>query len=62
MVVDCIKPMDLSLFALSEVYAQPSTEEQGRDTEWVKLRNELTPQLYPVWLMWTPHGGRFEEG
>lgn len=45
-----------------ELYPQPSTDEQGKDAEWLKLKKEITPEPYPVWLMWRPQGGKFEEG
>jgi len=42
--------------------AQPATEEEGKDPEWLQLKKQLTPEPYRVWLMWRPQGGKFEEG
>lgn len=42
--------------------AKPASEEEGNDPEWVKVKKEITPEPYRVWLMWRPKGGKFVEG
>lgn len=41
---------------------QPSTDEEGKDAEWLKVKNQIEPVPYPVAIMWRPKGGEFEEG
>jgi len=30
--------------------------------EWLRIKNEISPDPRRVWLMWRPKGGIFEEG